>query len=181
MPQRETGISDGRVCLGVIVGAHGVRGQVKIKSFAEEPGDVAAYGPLADESGTRTFTVKVTGRAKGTVVARIDGVSDRDQALALRGTQLFVDRGVLPEPEAESFYHADLIGLAAEDKDGRPLGRVVAVQNYGAGDLLEVAAPDGSSELFAFTRNVVPVVDLGGGRVIIAVPDERVADPKDAG
>ena len=181
MPQRETGITDGRVCLGVIVGAHGVRGQVKIKSFTEVPDDVAAYGPLADESGARSFAVKVTGRAKGTVVARIDGVSDRDQALALRGTRLFVDRSVLPEPEAESFYHADLIGLAAEGGDGRPLGRVVAVQNYGAGDLLEVAAPDGATELFAFTRSVVPVVDLDGGRVVIAVPDERVANPEDAG
>ncbi len=103
-----------RVCLGAIAGAHGVRGLVKIKSFTQDPANLTAYGPLADESGRRRFEIAVTGRAKGLLVARIAGVEDRDAAQALRGVRLYVARAALPEPEeAEEFYQADLIGLAA--------------------------------------------------------------------
>ena len=162
-----------RVCLGAIAGAHGVRGLVKIKSFTEDPADLTAYGPLGDEAGGRRFEIAVTGQAKGLLLARIVGVADREAAQALRGVRLYVDRAALPEPEeAEAFYHADLIGLAAEDAQGEPLGRVAAVENYGAGDFLEIERPEGESLLVPFTQVAVPLVDLEAGRVVVAPPEE---------
>ncbi len=160
-----------RVCLGVITGAHGVRGLVRVKSFTEVPEDVAAYGPLSDEDGARVLTLFVTGRSKDALLARVEGVVDRDQALALKGTRLYVPRDVLPAlDEEQTFYHADLLGLAAEDPEGRPLGRVVAVHNFGAGDILEL---DGEGpRLVPFTRQAVPVVDLEGGRLVVELPEE---------
>ena len=164
---------DARVCLGAIAGAHGVRGQVKIKSFTEDPSDLTAYGPLGDEAGGRRFEIAVTGQAKGLLLARIAGVADREAAQALRGVRLYVDRAALPEPEeAEAFYHADLIGLAAEDAQGEPLGRVAAVENYGAGDYLEIERPEGEPLLIPFTQVAVPFVDLEAGRVVVAPPEE---------
>ncbi len=160
-----------RVCLGVITGAHGVRGLVRVKSFTEVPEDVAAYGPLSDEDGTRVLTLAVTGRSKDALLARVEGVVDRDQALALKGTRLYVPRDVLPAlEEDETYYHADLLGLAAEDPEGRPLGRVKAVHNFGAGDLLELDG--GGARLVPFTRQAVPVVDLDGGRLVVEPPEE---------
>ncbi len=173
-----------RVCLGVMVGAHGVRGLVKVKSFTETPGDVAAYGPVSDKSGKRRWTLQVTGPAPGktdVVLAKVEGVGDRDAAQALHGTELYVDRAVLPAlEEEETFYHADLIGLRVEDAAGKILGRVKAVENYGAGDFLEVEGPDGQggtkTQLLAFTKAVVPQVDLDGGR-LVAVPPEEIEVP----
>ncbi len=162
-----------RVCLGAIAGAHGVRGLVKIKSFTEDPANLAAYGPLGDETGGRRFEIAVTGQAKGLLLARIAGVADREAAQTLRGVRLYVDRAALPEPEeAEAFYHADLIGLAAEDPQGGPLGRVAAVENYGAGDFLEIERPEGEALLVPFTQAAVPLVDLEAGRVVVAPPEE---------
>jgi 16S rRNA processing protein RimM len=165
------------VCLGVIVGAKGLRGQVRVKSFTDEPADVAAYGALHDEAGERRFRLTVTGRAKGVVVARIEGIGDRDQAEALRGVQLFVDRAALPEVEApDVFYHADLVGLGAEDLEGRSLGRVRAVHNFGAGDVIEIETEGGATMTFAFTRKTVPEVDLEAGRLVVDPPPE-IATP----
>ncbi len=161
-----------RVCLGAIAGAHGVRGLVKIKSFTQDPANLTAYGPLTDESGQRRFEIAVSGQAKGVLLARIEGVEDRDAAQALRGVRLYVARAVLPEPEAEEFYLADLIGLAVEDPDGRPLGKVAAVENYGAGDFLEIQPPEGAPLLVPFTKAAVPLVDLEGGRVVVDLPEE---------
>ncbi len=165
--------ADARVCLGAIAGAHGVRGLVKIKSFTQDPASLTAYGALADESGRRRFEIAVTGQAKGLLVARIAGVEDRDAAEALRGVRLTIARAALPEPEdAEEFYQADLIGLAAEDTAGQPLGTVAAVENYGAGDFLEIARAQGAPLLVPFTKVVVPLIDLEGGRVVIDPPEE---------
>ena len=173
------GSESDRVCLGVIAGAHGVRGLVKIKSFTEEPEDVAAYGPVCDETGEKRFVIVVKGRVKGLVLAELEGIRDRDQAQALHGLQLYVERAALPRlDEEETFYQADLIGLTAEDPEGRPLGRVVAVPNFGAGDLLEVLDPDQVSQFYPFTRAVVPEVDLAAGRVVIRRPGEVVARPE---
>lgn len=160
-----------RVCVGIIVGAHGVKGAVRVKSFTEEPGDVAAYGPLSDEAGSRSLRLEVTGETKGALIARIEGVSDRDAAQALAGTRLYLARAALPEPEADAYYHADLLGLAAELADGTPLGTVCAVHNFGAGDVVEVERGDGASLLVPFTRETVPVVDVEGGRMVINPPE----------
>ena len=161
-----------RLCVGVIAGAHGVRGLVKIKSFTDDPANLTAYGPLTDESGARRYQVAVTGRAKGVLLARIEGVGDRDAARALRGARLYVARAALPEPEDEEYYHADLIGLAVEDRAGAPLGRVAAVQNFGAGDILEIERPDQGTLLVPFTKAAVPLVDPAGGRVVVEPPEE---------
>lgn len=167
-----------RVCLGVIAGPHGVRGLVKVKSFTEVPEDVAAYGPVTDEEGGKRWTLETVGQAKGAVLVRLAGVKDRNQAEALRGTRLYVARSALPEVAEDGvFYHADLIGLAAEAPDGRPLGRVKAVDNYGAGDLLEIVDPEGKSLLLPFTRAVVPEVDLAAGRLVVVAPEEVMVPP----
>lgn len=164
--------SAARVCVGQIVGVHGVRGLVKLKSFTADPAAVVAYGVLSDETGTRRFQVALTGQAKGLFIARIDGVSDRNGAEALSGVKLFAPRSALPEPDEEEFYYADLIGLRAETADGGVFGVVTAVHDFGAGDILELRRADGRTAHLPFTRLVVPVVDVGGGRVVIALPDE---------
>jgi 16S rRNA processing protein RimM len=170
-------LGEERVCLGKVVGAHGVKGLVRVRAFTERPEAVAEYGALQDEQGRRLI-LEAVGRAKGAVLARIEGVDDRDQAEALKGARLYVARAALPAiEEAETFYHADLIGLAAQTADGRVLGRVRAVHDFGAGDLLEIAAepPGGGgareSLLVPFTREAVPKVDLAGGRVVVVPPE----------
>lgn len=159
--------------MGEVVGVHGVKGVVRVRSFTEDPEAVAAYGPLQDERGGRLILHPV-GRAKGLVLARIEGVTDRTQAESLRGTRLYVERAALPAiAESEAYYHADLIGLAAESAEGEALGRVAAVHDFGAGDLLEIeTAPragrrTGESLLVPFTRAAVPEVDLAAGRVVV--------------
>lgn len=170
-----------RICVGVIAGAHGVRGLVRVKSFTDEPENLTAYGPLTDESGQRQLALTVTGKAKGALLARIEGVSDRDRAQALHGARLYVERSALPEIEEEDeFYHDDLIGLEAEGPDGQALGKVVAVHNFGAGDVLEIQGPEGPSILLPFTREVVPEVDLAAGRLRALPPAEIVAKPEEA-
>ena len=170
-----------RVCLGEVVGVHGVKGLVRVRPFTEEPEAFTAYGSLQDESGRR-LTLEAVGRAKGVVLARIEGVADRTQAEALKGTRLYIARAALPAiEEAETYYHADLIGLMAENADGQTLGRVTAVHDFGAGDLLEVAPePEagrpgrsgrGDSLLVPFTREAVPEIDLEAGRVVVLLPE----------
>lgn len=167
-----------RVCLGQVVAAHGVRGQVKIKPFTADPQSIAAYGPLTDEAGGRQFRLSVVGIAKGTVLARVDGITDRNAAEALRGVRLFVARAVLPPPAAEEYYHADLIGLDAERSNGAPLGRVVAVHDFGAGDMLEVVpVAGGATVMYPFTLAVVPTVDIARGRLVIEPMPEVVVPP----
>lgn len=175
MARAPTHKRDRRVCVGAIAGAHGVRGLVRIKSFTDAPGDVAAYGPVTDAGGSRRFVIETRGMARGMVLAHIEGVDDRDAADRLRGIELYVDRDVLPAPEAEEFYHADLIGLDAETRDGARLGTVRAVHNFGAGDILEVARGDGGVDMLPFTRAVVPEIDIAGRRVVVEPPYEMAA------
>jgi 16S rRNA processing protein RimM len=159
-----------RVCVGVVTGAHGVRGMVRLKSFTAEPEDAARYGPLEDERGERRFTLRVVGSAKGVLIAAISGIDDRDPAEALRGLRLYLPRSALPPTEAEEYYHADLIGLDAALSDGTALGTVRAVHDFGAGDTLEIERASGPSVMVPFTRAVVPVVDLDAGRLILEPP-----------
>lgn len=164
------------VCVGAIVGAHGVRGAVKVKSFTAAAADIAAYGPLSDEAGKRRFVLRPIGQSGGaardTILAEIDGIKDRDQAEALRGTRLYADRDAFPEPEEDEFYHADLIGLGAEDRAGKALGVVRALHNHGAGDMMELDLAAGGTALIPFTKAAVPVVDLAGRRVVVEFPQE---------
>lgn len=162
-----------RVCVGAIVGARGLNGDVWVKSFTAAPEDVAAYGPVSDAAGKRRFTLSVVGHGSGGVIARIDGIADRTAAEAVQGIELFVDRAVLPAPAEDEFYFADLIGLTAEradapDEAGRLIGRVDDVHDFGAGAVLEVRLAQGGVAMVPFTREAVPAVDLARGRLLIA-------------
>ena len=170
------------ICVGVIVAAHGIKGEVKVKSFTEDAAKLASYGPLLDETGVPRFELTVTAVTKGTVIVAIQGVNNRNAAEALKGTKLFVSRDALPELAQEEFYHADLIGLTAELGDGTELGTVTAVHNFGAGDVIEVKRKNGGTLDIPFTDKVVPVVDIEAGRIVIEPPagliDEPSAGPK---
>jgi 16S rRNA processing protein RimM len=168
--ERGEGRGEGLVCVGIVTGAHGIRGAVRIKSFTAIPGDVARYGPVGDESGGRRWRVRVVGAAKGVVIGRLPGVEDRNAAEALRGLRLYLPRSALPPPEAEEYYHADLIGLSAVLPDGTPVGQVRAVHDFGAGDTLELERPQGPPVLVPFTRTVVPLIDIAARRLVVDPP-----------
>jgi 16S rRNA processing protein RimM len=163
----------GRVCIAQIGAAHGVRGEVRLKAFTEDPLSVARYGPLETEDGRR-FEIEAARPTKDDMlVARLKGISDRDTAERLTNLRLYVARDRLPKPADGEFYHADLIGLAATTADGAPFGTVKAVHNFGAGDLLEIEpAAGGATVMLPFTEATVPTIDIAGGRVVIAPPEE---------
>ena len=165
-----------QVCLGLVVGVHGVRGVVRIKSYAARPEDIGAYGAVSDEDGTRKFKVQVLGMARGAVLARLSGVADREAADALKGVRLYVPRKALPAPNEDEFYHADLVGLPVDTKDGARLGTVAAVHNFGAGDIIEVRDDKGGELLLPFTDPVIPVIDLKGGRIVADPPAALLED-----
>jgi 16S rRNA processing protein RimM len=159
-----------RLCVGVVAGPHGIRGGLRIKSFTAVPADVAAYGPVSDEAGARAWDIRVTGEQKGVVLAKLDGVTTREAAEALKGLRLYIDRDKLPASGEEEYYHADLIGLPAVRADGSPFGTVVAAWAFGAGDSLEIELPDGGTVMLPFTHAAVPVVDLAAGRITVEPP-----------
>jgi 16S rRNA processing protein RimM len=164
-------VSD-KICVGAIAGAFGVRGEVRLKSFTAIPEDIAQYTPLETEDGTRSFTVKITRQINNGLAARLSGVTTKEAADALRGTQLFVPRDRLPSLPDDEFYHADLIGLDVTDTGGAPLGRVLAVLNNGADDLLELSAPgQKQTVLLPFTKAIVPTVDLAQRRIVADPPE----------
>ncbi len=156
-----------RVCLGVIGAPHGVRGDVRIRTFTEIPEDIAAYGELTDDAG-RLWRLSLRGRHKNGVLASLRGIGDRNAAERLRGQRLYVARARLPELEAETYYHTDLIGLEARTEDGRVIGDIAMVQDFGAGPLLEITNAQGGTLLLPFTAARVPVVDIAGGKVVLA-------------
>jgi len=157
-----------RVCLGQIGAAHGVRGEVRLRSFTADPAAIADYGPLETEDG-RVFEIETLRQAKDHFVARLSGIRDRDAASALANTKLYVPRERLPETaEADEFYHADLVGLAVVDPAGKTLGTVVAIHNFGAGDLIEVRTETGgNTEMVPFDTTHVPAVDVAAGKLIV--------------
>ena len=161
-----------KICVGAIAGAFGVRGEVRLKSFTAIPEDIASYAPLESEDGTRSFSVKVTRQVKNGLAARLSGITTKEEADALRGTQLFVPRERLPSLPDDEFYHTDLIGLEVTDTGGAPLGKVLSVINNGADDLLELSAPgQKQTVLLPFTKAVVPTVDLAQGRIVADPPE----------
>jgi 16S rRNA processing protein RimM len=170
------------ICVARIGAAHGVRGAVKLWTFTEEPLAVKRYGPLVTKDGARQFEVTHAREAKGHLVATLKGIATREEAERLNGIELYVARDKLPATDDDEYYHADLIGLAAINAAGEPLGRVVAIHNFGAGDIIEIAPPHGPTLLLPFTNAVVPSVDLAGGHVVIELPAEIEGDePSNAG
>ena len=161
-----------RVCVGAIAGSFGVKGEVRLKSFCAEPGDIATYGPLTSEDGNRSWEVTLTRPVKNGFAARLSGVATKETADALRGVRLYAPRDSLPSLGDDEYYHADLIGLEVLDTGGTVLGRVKAVLNHGAGDLLEIAGAGLKQPvLLPFTRAAVPTVDVTSGRIIADPPD----------
>ena len=161
------------VCIGAVAGAFGVRGELRLKSFTAEPSDVATYGPVATEDGSQSFTITFTGQStKGALIARLSGVTTKEQADSLRGVRLYVERDRLPALPDDEYYHADLIGVEVFDTGGALLGRVKSVQNHGASDLLEIHGPGlKSTVLLPFTLDAVPTVDLTAGRIVADPPE----------
>ena len=170
-----------RICLGQIGATHGVRGEVRLRSFTSDPGAIAGYGPLETDDG-RVLAIESLKPAGDHFIARLSGIYDRDTARALANAKLYVPRERLPVPEApDEFYHSDLIGLAVLDPEGKQLGTIVAIHNFGAGDLIEVRpAAGGSTDMLPFNEMTVPVVDVSAGRIIVGAGEASLAAARSA-
>lgn len=158
------------ICVGAFAGAFGVAGEVRLKSFCADPEAIASYGPLFTEDGSRQFQIRLTRPVAGGLGARVKGVTSKEGADALRGVSLYAERSALPNLPDDEFYHSDLIGLEVRDTGGKLLGRVSAVHNHGAGDILEVSGGP-KVLLLPFTREVVPTVDLTAKRIVADPPE----------
>ena len=168
-----------RVCVARIGAAHGLRGEVRLWTFTEDPMSVTRYGPLSTKDGARQLEVAHARTARDHLVATFTGVTTREDAERLNGIELYTARERLPATDEGEYYHADLIGLAAVDAAGTPLGTVAAIHNFGAGDIIEIAPAHGPTLMLPFTDAVVPVVDLAGGRVVIEMPGEIEGEEPD--
>ena len=168
-----------RVCVAQIGAAHGLRGGVHLRSFTQDPQAFADYGPLETEDASRRLEIDSVKPSKDGFTVRFVGVTRREQAESLRNVNLYVDRDRLPAADEDEFYFADLIGLAAVDPRGETLGEVIAMHNFGAGDIVELKlAADGSTTMLLFDKATVPEVDIAGGRIVVAMPEEIVVqDP----
>ena len=162
-----------------IAGAFGVRGEIRITTFTEDPLALAAYRILTREDGSPGLTITTARAVKGAVIARAQGIDTRDQAEALRGLKLFIAREALPAPDEDEFYHADLLGLILETPQGELMGKVKTIQDFGAGDLIEVQTPMGASWWLPFTRETVPEVRLAEGKLIAVRPAEIDGDAEE--
>jgi len=165
-----------QICVARIGAPHGVRGAVKLWTFTEDPLAVTDYGPLKTKDGGRTLEIDTVREANGHLVATFKGVASREDAERLNGVELYIPRDVLPETADDEYYHADLIGLAAVDAAGAAIGKVLAIHNFGAGDIIEIAPPEGNTLLLPFTNAVVPTVDLKAGHVVIEMPEEIIGE-----
>lgn len=172
-------MADGLTCVGAIAGAFGVKGDVRIKSFCAVPDDIGAYSPFVTEDGKQQFKIKISRAIKNGFAGRIEGMDNREEIEALKGTRLYVETSRLPELPDDEFYHSDLIGLEVFDTGGEKLGVVRAVHDHGAGDLLEVFGQGWTSTvLLPFTREAVPTIDMGAKRIIADPPDGLFPDGK---
>ncbi|MBU2116859.1 MAG: ribosome maturation factor RimM [Alphaproteobacteria bacterium] len=159
--------------IGRVLGGHGIKGEVRIHSFTDDPLALTGYRDLKTADGSPALTVLSARLQKGGVVARCKGIETRDQADALKGMTLHIDRGALPAPDEDEFYLADLVGLAAASPEGEAIGKVKSVQNFGAGDILEITPANGGATWYLpFTRDCVPEVLIGEGRIVVVMPDE---------
>ena len=160
-------MTEDKVCLGAIVGVHGIRGEVKVKSFSSDEKNLTRYGLLSNDKGDKRFELKIVGHSKELLRCKIKGVDDRTTAETLIGTGLYINRALLPELKDEEFYHTDLIGLEVKNSSSEVLGQVNALYNFGAGDILEIKMNNGSLEMVPFTKSFVPVINIKDGYIIV--------------
>ena len=160
------------VLLAAVIGAQGLKGEVKAKLFTAAPDALPRYGVLHTRDGRKLKVTAFRPTKPGEAVIAFEGVRDRNAAEALKGAELLVDRSALPQTAEDEFYHADLIGLEARDAEGRILGKVSALYNYGASDVIELRRPDGNDVLLAFSRETVPVLNIAAGYIVVAVPED---------
>ena len=160
------------VLLAAVIGAQGLKGEVKAKLFTATPDALPRYGVLHTRDGRKLVITAFRPGKEGEAVIAFEDVRDRNQAEALKGAELFVDRAALPQTDEDEFYHADLIGLEVRDSEGRVLGKVNALHNFGASDVLEFTRPDGDTVHIAFTKETVPVLNIADGFIIVAVPED---------
>lgn len=159
------------VAVGVITGAHGIKGQVKLRSFTNNPQDIENYTPLLNDSGTRRFELQIDGETRQGLIATIKGIKDRNTAEVLKGTQLFTEKSKLPPAEEEEFYYDELIGQEVRDNAGAVLGKVVALYDFGAGDIIEIKMAAGSKEMYPFTRQNFPEIHSKEGYILAELPE----------
>jgi 16S rRNA processing protein RimM len=162
----------GRVLLGAVIGPHGIKGEVRVKTFTLNPENLGLYGALATKSGRRLNVAALRATKAGEAIVAFEGVDDRNAAETLVGEELYIERAALPEPEAGEFYGADLIGLTVEDLSGKHLGKVLALHNFGAGDMIEIELLDGKTELIPVSADTVRAIDLASGRIVVQPPPE---------
>ena len=167
--------TSGKVLLGAVIGAHGLKGEVKVKTFTAEPDALGDYGPLLTEDGRSFEVAELRATAADSAIVRFDGIKDRTSAESLKGVRLSVARDALPEPDENEFDHTDLIGLRAETRGGETLGRVKGLHNFGAGDVIEITSDAGEERFVPFTEDTVPVIDVTGGRIVVELPSEQDA------
>jgi 16S rRNA processing protein RimM len=157
--------------LGRIAAAHGLKGEVKIESYTENPRDIASFGALRDDSGAARFTLHLTGTAGRLLIARVDGCATREQAEKLQGQTLWLPRELLPPLRKGQTYHADLVGMDVMLESGERYGRIHAVHNFGAGDVIEITRTDGNNEMLPFASHFFPKIESEQRRVIISPPE----------
>jgi 16S rRNA processing protein RimM len=180
-PSPSGGVKAGLICVAEIGAPHGVRGEVRLFAFTADPMAVGRYGPLQSADGTRMLTIASLRAAKDHLIARLIGIDSREAAEALRRQKLYIPRERLPATEDDEFYYADLIGLAAGTADGSPFGSVIAVHDFGAGDLLEIAPTGGGpTVMLPFTKAAVPEIDIAGGRIVVVPPQDAPEEPEEA-
>ncbi|MEH6739179.1 MAG: ribosome maturation factor RimM [Sulfitobacter sp.] len=174
-------MNDDLICVGVISGSYGVKGEMRVKSFCAIPEDIQNYSPLTDEAGKQQFALAILRPIKNGYSARLPEIATKEDADVMRATKLYAPRNQLPSLPDDEYYHADLIGLDVYDTGGELLGRVKTVQNHGADDLLELQLSGTSTTTFLpFTLAAVPTVDLAAGRIIADPPDGILPTPKPA-
>jgi len=170
--------SSNKILVGIFLGPHGVRGQVRLGSYTEEPESIFEYEPLTDEKGARTFALTVRGVGKDHYIVSVDGCATREDAERLKGTKLYVDRAALPPEEEGEYYFTDLIGLMVQDANANQVGQVIDVHDYGAGAFLEIKPAQAKSFMLPFKDAFVPTVNIEKGFVEVAIPEGWLSEEK---
>ncbi len=158
--------------LGAVLGAHGIKGEVRVKTFTLNPENLGRYGPLETKSGRQLAVASVRAIKANEAIVAFEGIDDRGAAEGLKGQELRIARAALPRTDPDEFYPADLIGLDVADRSGKPLGKVLALHNFGAGDIIEIAFLDGKTDFVPFSADTVREIDLASGRIVVELPPE---------